>query len=178
MILNDIDETAALTAFLVEEPAAVQDAINKFLDLVQPLPQYEHVAMESLFGDYLLWDYEYKPGHTIALDMAANDHSLDEWARAKYTRLVPIEGNVVFKDAFDGTIYEIHDECIRPNWDEGSLGCRVVQDEDGSWHVVGAALLHDNAKFSYETYPERVPMVDDLRHIIGGYWSVRSVTLR
>lgn len=169
--------TAALIAFDVDSPAAVQDAIDMFYDLVQPLPKYESVAMEGLFGDYLLWDYEYEPGRTIALDMAANDHSLDEWARAEYTRLLPIESNTVFKDVFDGTVYEIHDEAIRPNWDMGSLGCRVAQDEDGSWHPVGNALLHDNAEFSDDTYHERVPMVDDLRRIIGGHWAVRSVTL-
>lgn len=169
----------AITRFKFEFPDDFARGVDEFFDLVYPLPQNIN-ATHILSFDYLLWDFEYEPGHTIALDMAENDHSLDEWARAKYTRLVPavFDGDVnYFFDAFEqnGMAYAINDPAIRPHWDEGSLGCRIALDEDGYWKPVGKALLHDNAPFSTEVYPHRVSLADDLYHLLGGDWNIRSM---
>lgn len=170
----------AITRFQFEFPRDFDRGVDEFFDLVYPLPQNIN-ATHILSFDYLLWDFEYEPGRTIALDMAENDHSLDEWARAKYTRLIPavFDGDVkYFFDAFEqnGMAYAINDPAIRPHWDEGSLGCRIALDEDGYWKAVGKALLHDNKPFSPEVYPHRVSMADDLSHILGGDWDVRSMS--
>lgn len=171
---------SAVTLFQSEFPYDFDRAADEFFSLVNPLPQNVN-AMSVLLLDYVLWDFEYEPGHTIALDMAENDHSLDEWARAKYTRLIPavFDGDVkYFFDAFEqnGMAYAINDPAIRPHWDKGSLGCRIALDEDGYWKPVGKALLHDNKPFSAEVYPHRVSMADDLRHLLGGDWSIHSVS--
>lgn len=170
-IPNDFEIALAIAKFNASHRGVMDDAYCAFVETVDPRPMCIG-TIPAAFNDYFLFDYEYEDGRTIARDMAAEDPELFEWATAKYTRLVPevfANGWQIFRDAFDGTPYPMRDPIIaeRPNWDTGSLGCRVAYDGH-DWVLAGTAHLHDQADFDPETYPERVSFIEDYSKVVGG----------